>query len=98
MDRDEMNYSDDIIVFESDDGEEFSFKIEDYFFYNGEEYALLSEADDIDDKDEIGSIICRVESDDDEEDTFVPVEDEELAEKLFRIATTKLEEDSEEEE
>ena len=98
MERDEMNYSDDIIVFESDDGEEFSFKIEDYFFYNGEEYALLSEADDIDDKDEIGSIICRVESDDDEEDTFVPVEDEELAEKLFRIATTKLEEDSEEEE
>lgn len=98
MDRDEMNYSDDIIVFESDDGEEFSFKIEDYFFYNGEEYALLSEADDIEDKDEIGSIICRVESDDDEEDTFVPVEDEELAEKLFRIATTKLEEDSEEEE
>ena len=98
MERDEMNYSDDIIVFESDDGEEFSFKIEDYFFYNGEEYALLSEADDIEDKDEIGSIICRVESDDDEEDTFVPVEDEELAEKLFRIATTKLEEDSEEEE
>ena len=98
MDRDEMNYSDDIIVFESDDGEEFSFKIEDYFFYNGEEYALLSEADDIEDKDEIGSIICRVESDDDEEDTFVTVEDEELAEKLFRIATTKLEEDSEEEE
>ena len=98
MERDEMNYSDDIIVFESDDGEEFSFKIEDYFFYNGEEYALLSESDDIEDKDEIGSIICRVESDDDEEDTFVPVEDEELAEKLFRIATTKLEEDSEEEE
>ena len=98
MDNNEMDYSDDIIIFESEDGEEFSFKIEDYFFYNGEEYALLSEADDIEDKEEIGSIICRVEADNDDEDSFVPVEDEELAEKLFRIATMKLEEDSEEEE
>ena len=102
MNENELNgmegMEEDVIVFEDEDGQEYEFSVVDYFFYNGEEYALLSEADDIEDKDEIGSIICRVESDDDEEDTFVPVEDEELAEKLFRIATTKLEEDSEEEE
>ena len=101
----EMDHSmeEDIIVFENEDGEEFSFTVLDYFFYNGEEYALLEEKTDENSEDEEGGcIVCRIETDTDEsgEETeeFVPVEDEELAEKLFNIATMKLMNDEEEEE
>lgn len=91
---------DDLVVFETDDGEELTFSIEDYFFYNGEEYALMADVNDEseeDDEEGISCIICKVTSEEDEngeeQDVFTPVEDEELAEKLFQIAMTKIEED-----
>ena len=106
---DEMNNSmenmdgmedDDLVVFETDDGEEMTFSIEDYFFYNGEEYALLADVNDDseeDDEEGISCIVCKVTSEEDEngeeQDIFTPVEDEALAEKLFQIAMTKIEED-----
>ena len=102
MERDEMNYSDDIIVFESDDGEEFSFKIEDYFFYNGEEYALLTENGTEGTEQEGECIVCKVVpvtgEDGAEDEEFELVEDEELAQKLIDIANTHMAEDEEEEE
>ena len=95
---------DDLVTFESEDGEEITFSIEDYFFYNGEEYALMADVTEEtqeDDEDGIGCIICRVTSETDEngeeQDVFTPVEDEALADKLFKIAMTKMDEDSEEE-
>ena len=91
---------DDLIVFETEDGEEVTFVIEDYFFYNGEEYAILTEYDT--EKEEVideGSIVCKVEEgrneDGEDEDTFIPVEDEEMAEKLIEIANAQLAEDEE---
>ena len=94
---------DDLVIFETEDGEEMTFSIEDYFFYNGDEYALLADVNEDseeDDQEGISCIVCRVTSEEDEngeeQDVFTPVEDEELAEKLFRIAMTKMDEDSEE--
>lgn len=98
----DMEMDDDLIVFETEDGEEITFVIEDYFFYNGEEYAVLTEYDT--EKEEIideGSIVCRVQpvtgEDGEEDDEFIPVEDDELAEKLIGIANAQLAEDDEEE-
>ncbi len=100
--RENMDMGDDLIVFESEDGEEITFVIEDYFFYNGEEYAVLTEYDT--EKEEIideGSIVCKVQpvtgEDGEEDDEFIPVEDDELAEKLIEIANAQLAEDDEEE-
>ncbi len=96
MDGNEM---DDLVVFEDEDGVEYSFTVEDYFFYNGEEYALLADAEP-DEEGNKGCIVCQVvpSGDDEEEEEFVPVADEDLAEKLYEIATTKLSEEEEEEE
>ena len=33
----------DTIIFEDEDGNEYEFAVRDYFFYNGDEYALLTE-------------------------------------------------------
>ncbi len=100
----------DLVVFETDDGDEVTFRVEDYFFYNGDEYALLSECvededeEDEEDEDEeagLDVIVCRVETgtDEDGEETeeFVNIEDEELANRLIEIANTQLREDEEEE-
>lgn len=91
----------DLVVFETDDGEEVTFVIEDYFFYNGDEYAILTEYDTENDvvKADEGSIVCKVEEVTDENgeefDDFVPVTDDDLAEKLIGIANAQLAEDEE---
>lgn len=43
-----MSEERDIVVFTDDQGAEFELEVLDYFFYNGEEYAVLSEVDDCD--------------------------------------------------
>ena len=96
----------DLIIFETEDGEEVTFRVEDYLFYNGDEYAILSEIDEddpLDDEDDSGRlecIVCRVEAGTDEngEETeeFINIEDEELAGRLIEIANNKLAEDGEE--
>ena len=94
---------DDLIYFEDDEGNEYAYRVEDYFFYNGEEYALLSEADEEAEEDaDLGCIVCKIENGEDqngeETEEFVPVEDTDLAEKLFEIANNKLNDEDEEEE
>ncbi len=103
MDRDGME--EDLIVIEDDEGHEYTFRVEEYFFYNGDEYALLVETEESaaqDGSDPMGAIVCRIETGEDEngEETeeFIPVEDVALAERLFEIAKTRLTEDEEEDE
>ncbi len=95
-----LEAEDDLIVFETEDGEEVTFVIEDYFFYNGDEYAVLTEYDT--EKEEVldeGSIVSRVETvegeNGEEDDEFIPIEDDELAQKLIDIANAQLAEDEE---
>ncbi len=99
----EMNNMDgmeeDLVVFEDEDGMEYSFVVEDYMFYNGEEYALLADAD-AEDEDDVECVICKVvaeEEDGEEVENFELVEDDSLAEKLLELFNTKIKEDGEEE-
>ena len=90
----------DTVIFEDEDGNEYEFIVRDYFFYNGEEYALLTETNQEEDEKGEECIVCKVmntEGEDGEEDEeFVLVEDEDLAEKLIEIANTRIAEDEEE--
>ena len=95
------NMEPDTIIFEDEDGNEYEFIVRDYFFYNGVEYALLTETDqDEDDENGEECIVCKDETvtgDDGEEDEeFVLVEDEALAEKLIEIANSRIGDDEEE--
>ena len=79
------------------------FEVIDYLFYNGEEYALLVEVTEEDEEtDRQECIVCQVvaetEEDGEETESFVPVEDETLAQKLVDIFNTKMAEEEEEDE
>lgn len=88
----------DLVVFEDDDGNELTMEVLDYLFYEGKEYALLTEYDENSACNgcEDGScegcgnvreaFVMEVRALEDDEDTeeFVPIE-ESLAEKLIEI-------------
>jgi uncharacterized protein YrzB (UPF0473 family) len=103
LNENEMDMDQEPVIFEDEDGNEYAFTPLDFFFYNGDEYALLSEETEEDGEDEEGTevIVCRVLTETDENgeetETFELVEDEELAEKLVAIANTRMTEDQEEE-
>ena len=90
----------DTIIFEDEDGNEYEFAVRDYFFYNGDEYALLTEVGQEADESGEECIICKVEAsegeDCEEDEEFILVEDEELAGKLIQIANTRIADDEEE--
>ena len=104
MDENEMNNmeEEDIIDFEDEDGNVIPFAVIDYVFYNGEEYALLTEVTDEEEDENQECIVCRVvaetEEDGEETESFVPVEDESLAQKLVDIFNTKMADEEKEEE
>ena len=102
-DQEMNNMEEDIIVFEDEDGNEYSYAVVDYLFYNGEEYALMIEVTDEEPEEERQEcIVCRVvaETDEDGEETesFELIEDENLGQKLVEIFNTKMAEDGKEEE
>ena len=90
----------DTIIFEDEEGTEYEFEVRDYFFYNGDEYALLTEVGQETDEGDEECIICKVETtageDGEEDEEFVLVEDEELAGKLIEIANTRIADDEDE--
>ena len=74
----------------------------DYVFYNGEEYALLSEVKEEENEEEgqeciVCKVVAETEEDGEETETFVPVEDEGLAQKLIDIFNTKIADEEKEE-
>ena len=97
MDQKEMNNMEgmepDTIIFEDEDGNEYEFAVRDYFFYNGDEYALLTEVGQEADENGEECIVCKVEAvtgeNGEEDEEFVLIEDEGLAEKLIEIANAK---------
>ena len=103
MEDNEMNsMEEDIIDFEDEDGNVIPFAVIDYVFYNGDEYALLTENGTEGTEQEGECIVCKVVpvtgEDGAEDEEFELVEDEELAQKLIDIANTHMAEDEEEEE
>lgn len=89
----------DIIELENDEGEKICLSVERYFFYNGDEYVLLS--DDCGQglaEDEISRYIMRVQplpqEDGEDMEEFVPVDDQ-LMDKLLDVIENTLSEDGE---
>ena len=95
----EVVMEEDVIEMIDEEGNTTLFRILDYFFYNGEEYAILTDSNE-DDTD--GAVDCYVmkivlttDEDGEELEEFVPVEDQKLEAKLMEIASMKLNDDEE---
>jgi len=90
----------DLVELEDDEGGTIQLKVERYFYYNGDEYVLLSDDLDGTKGDEAGRYVMKVhplpeEGEDMEE--FLPVEDEALMDRLIQAASTVLDPADEEE-
>ena len=108
-----MENEQDLVVFSDDDGNEKTMEVLDYFFYEGQEYAVLTEANEeaCDCGEEhnhecgecehshadIEAFIMRVESVGDDQEEFIPVEDE-LMEKLIEFVQNELYADEDDDE
>ncbi len=99
----EIEDTDDIIEMIDEEGNTILFSIIDYFFYNGEEYAILTDSNEADatdaddDSNEIDCYVMKIVATTDENgeelEEFVPVEDQALEAKLMEIASMKLNSD-----
>lgn len=101
------NQERDLLVFTDDEGNDVELEVLDYFYYNGEEYAVLTEAkegcdcghdhehDDCCECEPAEVFFMKVVPVDDEQVEFEPV-DEELADTLFEIISADFDEDEEE--
>ncbi len=89
----------DLVVFEDGEGNELTMEVLDYFFYEGQEYALLSEvqeeSDESDDESGREVIVMQVVPVGDDEEEFIPVDDE-LSEKLLEMVESGLYDEDEE--
>lgn len=87
----------DIIEMTDEEGNTILFKIIDYFFYNGEEYAILTDSNEDDTTEAVDCYVMKIVPTTDENgeelEEFVPVEDQKLEAKLMEIATMKLNDD-----
>ena len=96
---DEVVMEEDIIEMTDEEGNTILFKIIDYFFYNGEEYAILTDSNDEDDDEAIDCYVMKIvlttDENGEELEEFVPVEDQKLEAKLMEIASMKLNDDEE---
>ena len=80
----------------------------DNFFYNGEEYVILTDdveeedAEETDEPEEIDCYVMKVVTSTDENgeemEEFVPIEDPDLEARLIEVASTKMNEEDDEEE
>lgn len=95
----------DIIEMTDDEGNTILMEVVDYFFYNGDEYVILTDTipeDSSEDPEELNCYVMKVVVSKDENgeelETFEPILDEALEERVMAVANTKLNEEEEEEE
>ena len=109
MAADEMEEAD-LIEGVDEDGNTILLEVIRYFFYNGEEYVILGEAQEAEDdhdhcscgcdecaeEEEMELYVMKVvpSEEDDEMEEFVPVEDQDLLEQLIRVAEATFDEDA----
>ena len=95
----EETIEEDIIEMTDEEGNTILFKIIDYFFYNGEEYAILTDSNEDDATEAVDCYVMKIvittDEDGEELEEFVPVEDQKLEAKLMEIASMKLNSDEE---
>lgn len=100
-----MDEERDLVVFEDDAGNEITMEVLDYLFYEGKEYALLTEYieddEEVDENEEIEVMIMEVSPVGDDQEEFLPIDDD-LADKIMTIFESddadELFEDDEDEE
>lgn len=90
--------AEDMIEMTDEEGNTLLFKIIDYFFYNGKEYAILTDSIEADaDAAGMSCYVMKIVETTDESgevlEEFLPVEDQKLEAKLMEIATLKLNDD-----
>ena len=87
MDEEEL---DNVIVLNDEDGNEVNFEFLDLVELDGEEYVILLPTDEA--EDEAGEVvILQVEdTDSDEEESYISVEDEEILNKVFEMFKEKF--------
>ena len=101
-----MEYNDEaeLYVMTDEDGNDVTVQALDYFFYNGDEYAVMVELpegaeplseEDEDDEDLADIFFMKVVPVDEENVEYEPVEDEDLADRLFEIVNGDFSEDDE---
>ena len=83
-----MDEERDLVVFEDDAGNELTMEVLDYLCYEGKEYALLTEydenANEDDSDEEIEVMIMEVRPVGDDQEEFVPIDDD-LADRIMAI-------------
>ena len=80
---------DNIIVLNDEDGNEIEFEFLDLIPYEGEEYVVLLPNDEDDDAGEV--VILKLEdTDSEDEESYVSVDDEEVLQKVFEIFKDKF--------
>ena len=87
-----MDEERDLVVFEDDDGNQMTMEVLDYLAYEGKEYALLTEyiedeEDDGDEDEPVEVSIMEVVPVGEDQEEFVPIDDE-LAQTLLKIFET----------
>jgi len=80
---------DNVIILNDEDGNEVKFEFLDLIEYSGEEYVILLPAEEGEDADEV--VILKVEdTDSEEEESYVGVEDQEVLNAVFAIFKDKF--------
>ena len=80
---------DNIIVLNDEDGEEIAFEFLDLIEYEGEEYVVLLPHDEEEEADEV--VILKLEdTDSEDEESYVSVDDEEVLQAVFEIFKEKF--------
>jgi len=87
----ELFDDEEIITLTDDEGNDADFAQIACVEYEGKFYALLEPVDQLDDFDENEVMVCLIEPVDDEFDNIIPVEDPDLAQKIFDEFLKKVE-------
>ena len=94
----------DLVELVDDDGNVTTLEVVDYFFYQGQEYVILADYDEDAEEVDLEEVNCYVmkvttfEEDGEEMESFEPIEDADLEERLMAVATTRLNGEEEDEE
>ncbi len=99
--RDELEQEPDLLEMVDEGGNTIVMQVLDYFFYNGNEYAIISEyhEDEEDAPEDVSCYVVEVrpytDENGEEMEEFAVVEDEAMEKRLMDIAMTRLQSDEE---
>ena len=91
INNEEYNEDDSIVILKDEDGNDVKFEFLDLIEYNGENYVILLPADDVESENADEVVILKEESQpDDEEESYISVEDEDVLNTVFEMFKDKF--------